>query len=140
MGAAFAVNHQIFGRPREFVMDHAGWGPQFSPQEIRGGGGQSGVQRATIWKSRQTGGSRAAASYRASTSPREKSLGWFQGRVEWGPRALGHRSILADPRRPEMKDILNRRIKHREIFRPFAPSIMEEATGEFFENSTRRRS
>ena len=62
-------------------------------------------------------------------------MGWFQGRVEWGPRALGQRSILADPRRPEMKDILNRRIKHREIFRPFAPSILEEAVGEFFEKT-----
>jgi len=64
-----------------------------------------------------------------------KVLGWFQGRVEWGPRALGQRSILADPRRPEMKDVLNRRIKHRETFRPFAPSILEEATGEFFEKT-----
>jgi carbamoyltransferase len=62
-------------------------------------------------------------------------LGWFQGRAEWGPRALGNRSIVADPRRPEMKDILNRRIKHREIFRPFAPSILEEATSEYFEKS-----
>ena len=64
-----------------------------------------------------------------------KILGWFQGRAEWGPRALGNRSIVADPRRPEMKDILNRRIKHREIFRPFAPSILAEATGEWFEQS-----
>jgi carbamoyltransferase len=62
-----------------------------------------------------------------------KVVGWFQGRVEWGPRALGNRSILADPRRPEMKEILNRRIKHRETFRPFAPSILEEAAGEYFE-------
>ena len=64
-----------------------------------------------------------------------KVLGWFQGRVEWGPRALGQRSILADPRRPEMKEVLNRRIKHRETFRPFAPSILEEATGEYFEKT-----
>ncbi|MGB0036272.1 MAG: carbamoyltransferase C-terminal domain-containing protein, partial [Candidatus Acidiferrales bacterium] len=64
-----------------------------------------------------------------------KIVGWFQGRVEWGPRALGNRSILADPRRPEMKDILNLRIKHRETFRPFAPSILEEAAGEFFEQT-----
>jgi carbamoyltransferase len=64
-----------------------------------------------------------------------KILGWFQGRAEWGPRALGNRSIVADPRRPEMKEILNRRIKHREIFRPFAPSILAEATGEYFEKS-----
>ena len=64
-----------------------------------------------------------------------KIVGWFQGRAEWGPRALGQRSILADPRRAEMKDILNRRIKHREIFRPFAPSILEEATAEYFEKT-----
>jgi carbamoyltransferase len=64
-----------------------------------------------------------------------KILGWFQGRAEWGPRALGNRSIVADPRRPEMKEILNQRIKHREIFRPFAPSILAEATGEYFEKS-----
>src|SRR5258708_12824029 len=64
-----------------------------------------------------------------------KILGWFQGRAEWGPRALGNRSIVADPRRPEMKEILNRRIKHREIFRPFAPSILAEKTGEWFEQS-----
>jgi carbamoyltransferase len=62
-------------------------------------------------------------------------LGWYQGRAEWGPRALGNRSIVADPRRAEMKDILNERIKHREMFRPFAPSILEEATGEYFERT-----
>ncbi len=61
-----------------------------------------------------------------------KIVGWYQGATEWGPRALGNRSILADPRRPEMKEVLNRRIKHREIFRPFAPSILEEAVGDYF--------
>src|SRR5205823_5632747 len=60
-------------------------------------------------------------------------VGWFQGRMEFGPRALGHRSIVVDPRRPDMKDILNSRIKHREPFRPFAPSILAEKTGEWFE-------
>jgi len=60
-------------------------------------------------------------------------VGWFQGRMEWGPRALGNRSILADPRQPEMKDILNEKIKHRESFRPFAPSILEEYVSEYFE-------
>jgi carbamoyltransferase len=59
-------------------------------------------------------------------------IGWFQGRMEWRPRALGNRSILADPRRPEMRDILNSKIKRREPFRPFAPSILEEATGDYF--------
>ena len=62
-------------------------------------------------------------------------VGWFQGRVEFGPRALGNRSILADPRRDDMQDILNARIKHREPFRPFAPAILEERTGEWFEKS-----
>src|SRR5262249_11582699 len=64
-----------------------------------------------------------------------KILGWFQGRAEWGPRALGNRSIVADARRPEMKEVLNRRIKHLEIFRPFAPSILAEAAGEWFAES-----
>ena len=60
-------------------------------------------------------------------------VGWYQGKMEWGPRALGNRSILADPRRADMKDILNAKIKHRESFRPFAPSILEEYAGEYFE-------
>jgi carbamoyltransferase len=64
-----------------------------------------------------------------------KVVGWFQGRMEWGPRALGNRSIVADPRRAEMKDVLNSRIKHREPFRPFAPSILLERVGDFFEET-----
>ena len=64
-----------------------------------------------------------------------KIVGWFQGRAEWGPRALGNRSIVVDPRRAEMKDMLNSRIKHREMFRPFAPSILEEHTDEYFMRS-----
>ena len=60
-------------------------------------------------------------------------VGWFQGRMEWGPRALGNRSIVCDPRRADMKDLLNRKIKRRESFRPFAPSVLREAVGEWFE-------
>ena len=60
-------------------------------------------------------------------------VGWYQGKMEWGPRALGNRSILADPRNAKMKDILNEKIKHRESFRPFAPSILEEYTSEYFD-------
>ena len=60
-------------------------------------------------------------------------IGWYQGKMEWGPRALGNRSILADPRRADMKDILNEKIKHRESFRPFAPSILEEHVSEYFD-------
>ena len=133
VGAAFAVNHQILGRPREFVMDHAGWGPEFSVQELR----------RTIEKFHSSedemGVSEMDEAALLETTARHiasgKIVGWFQSRMEWGPRALGQRSILADPRRPEMKDVLNRRIKHREIFRPFAPSILEEATSDFFEKT-----
>ncbi|MGA8220809.1 MAG: carbamoyltransferase C-terminal domain-containing protein [Candidatus Acidiferrales bacterium] len=133
VGAAFTVAHQILGAPREFVMDHAGWGPEFSSQEIRNAveasyGADEGVQ---IEELDETALLQSTSRHIAAG----KIVGWFQGRVEWGPRALGQRSILADPRRPEMKDILNRRIKHREIFRPFAPSILEEATPEYFEQT-----
>jgi carbamoyltransferase len=133
VGAAFAVNHQILGNPREFVMDHAGWGPEFSPHEIRRAVERfdSSQNEIKIEELDQPVLLQTTARHIADG----KVVGWFQGRVEWGPRALGQRSILADPRRPEMKDILNRRIKHREIFRPFAPSILEEATGEFFEKT-----
>jgi carbamoyltransferase len=133
VGAAFAVNHQILGRPRDFVMDHAAWGPQFSTEQIesaverfRGAGDEIRIDRLDEEALVQTTARHIADG---------KILGWFQGRVEWGPRALGQRSILADPRRPEMKEILNRRIKHRETFRPFAPSILEEATGDYFEKT-----
>ncbi|MGO9590063.1 MAG: carbamoyltransferase [Candidatus Acidiferrales bacterium] len=132
VGAAFAVHHQILGRPREFVMEHAYWGPQFSPAEIRAVvdrvGSADEVEIAQLDEAELV---RATARHIADG----KIVGWFQGAAEWGPRALGNRSILADPRRPEMKDILNERIKHRESFRPFAPSIAEEATGEFFEKT-----
>jgi carbamoyltransferase len=132
VGAAFAVQHQTLGRPREFVMDHAYWGPSFSSGEIRsvvdgvGLADEVDIAQLDELKLLETTAHHIAAG---------KIVGWFQGAAEWGPRALGNRSILADPRRPEMKDILNRRIKHREAFRPFAPSITEEATSEFFEKT-----
>jgi carbamoyltransferase len=131
VGAAFAVEHQVLGRPRQFVMEHAYWGPNFSPSQIRAaidGGSADDVEIAELPEDELV---RSTARHIADG----KIVGWFQGAAEWGPRALGNRSILTDPRRPEMKDILNRRIKHRETFRPFAPSIIEEATGEFFERT-----
>jgi carbamoyltransferase len=129
VGAAFAVHHQILGNPRQFVMDHAYWGPRFSPSEIRAAVNGISAEDVEISESSEDELVESTARHIADG----KIVGWFQGAAEWGPRALGNRSILADPRRPEMKDILNRRIKHREAFRPFAPSIIEEATGEFFE-------
>jgi carbamoyltransferase len=133
VGAAFHVWHQMLGKPRSFVMNHAYWGPEYSMDEVR-----AAVQASPV---SQNG-------FSISELPEEelirrtatiiadgKILGWYQGRAEWGPRALGNRSIVADARRPEMKEILNRRIKHREIFRPFAPSILAEKTSQWFEKA-----
>jgi carbamoyltransferase len=133
VGAAYYVWHQILGKPRSFVMDHAYWGPGYSREEIRRAIDSSGIARSgySIAELAEEEQMRRSAAIIADG----KILGWFQGRAEWGPRALGNRSIVADPRRAEMKGILNRRIKHREIFRPFAPSILAEATSEYFEKS-----
>lgn len=132
VGAAYYVHHQILGRPRSFVMDHAYWGPQFTSEAIRLALESSAINDSfKIQKLSDEELVRRTAGHIADG----KIVGWFQGRAEWGPRALGNRSILADPRRVEMKDTLNRRIKHRESFRPFAPSILEEATAEYFERS-----
>jgi carbamoyltransferase len=133
VGAAFSVWHQMLGKPRSFVMEHAYWGPAYSREEMRRAIHSNGLAQkgCTIAELKEEELMRRAAAIIAD----EKILGWFQGRAEWGPRALGNRSIVTDPRRPEMKEILNRRIKHREIFRPFAPSILAEATAEYFEKS-----
>ena len=133
VGAAFYVWHQILGKPRSFVMDHAYWGPGFENFAVKKAIGGSGVQQGgfAVAELPEPELVRRAAALIAEG----KILGWFQGRAEWGPRALGNRSIVADPRRAEMKDILNRRIKHREIFRPFAPSILAEHTCEWFTRS-----
>jgi carbamoyltransferase len=133
VGAAYYVWNQKLGKPRSFVMDHAYWGPGFSAGEIRAAIEASGLGR--VGYSVTELGIEELARRAAAIIADGKILGWFQGRAEWGPRALGNRSIVADPRRADMKDILNRRIKHREIFRPFAPSILAEATGEWFEQS-----
>jgi carbamoyltransferase len=133
VGAAFFVWHQILGKPRSFVMDHAYWGPEYSREEIRCAVDSSGLAQkgCVISELGEPELMRRAAAIIAGA----KILGWFQGRAEWGPRALGDRSIVADPRRPEMKEVLNGRIKHREIFRPFAPSILAEDTADYFEKS-----
>ena len=133
VGAAFYVWHQVLGNPRSFEMRHASWGPLYEAPEIRsameerhlfeGGFGISQLPDEQFV--------RATARHIAEGD----IVGWFSGRAEWGPRALGNRSILADPRKAEMKERLNRRIKHRESFRPFAPSILSESAGDFFEGS-----
>jgi carbamoyltransferase len=133
VGAAFAVHNQVLGQPRGFVMDNAAWGPGYNATEIRDAVDRrfGASEDVSIEELAEQPLVEATARHIADG----KILGWYQGRAEWGPRALGQRSIVADPRRPEMKDILNRRIKHRETFRPFAPSILEEAVPEYFEKS-----
>ncbi|MDP9226054.1 MAG: carbamoyltransferase, partial [Actinomycetota bacterium] len=126
LGAALYVWHAATGKPRTFEMEHASWGPGYSDAEI---------QRALDERK---------LAYRKVADPAEeaaeliaqgKITSWFQGRAEAGPRALGNRSILADPRLPDMKDTLNHQVKHRESFRPFAPSVLAEATSEWFDNA-----
>jgi carbamoyltransferase len=133
IGAAYVVWHQL-GGARSFVMDHAFWGPQFSQDEIaqlladrNKEITQSGCTVEEIRDEEELCRRAAAAIAEGAV------LGWFHGRMEWGPRALGNRSILCDPRRADMKAILNAKIKRRESFRPFAPSVLAEAVSEWFE-------
>ncbi len=133
IGAAYSLWHRQ-GGARSFVMDHAFWGPGFGPSEIatliaaqRGEIDASGCVLTGIETEREL--CRTAAEAIAEG----KVVGWFQGRMEWGPRALGNRSILCDPRRADMKRVLNAKIKRRESFRPFAPSVLAEAAAEWFE-------
>jgi carbamoyltransferase len=128
IGAALYVWHQILNKPRSFVMRHAYYGPEFKAAEIRQHLDAAGVVAHRMDEDE-------LLDRTAREIADGKVLGWFQGRMEFGPRALGNRSILADPRRADMKAILNSRIKHREHFRPFCPSIRAERTGDFFETS-----
>ena len=133
VGAAYHVWHQTLEKPRSFAMEHAYWGPGYTAAEVQASIKASAVSGGgyTI----QALGDEELMRRTAAIIAEGKIVGWYQGRAEWGPRALGNRSIVADPRRAEMKEILNRRIKHREIFRPFAPSILAGKTGEWFEKS-----
>jgi carbamoyltransferase len=135
LGAALYVQHAILNRPRSFVMEHAYWGPEYTDDDVRraieagvsGSGGSYGDLNVETFEDEAALLRETAAAIAAGDV-----VGWYQGRSEWGPRALGNRSILADPRRNDMRDILNIKIKRREPFRPFAPSILEEETGNWF--------
>jgi carbamoyltransferase len=135
IGAAFHVEHAILRGARRFVMEHAYTGPSFGEGEI-----QAAIERArgTGWDpSIDVVRLEDAVLFRdvARAVADGRVVGWFQGGMEFGPRALGARSIVADPRRADMKEILNTRIKHRETYRPFAPSVLAEKVGEIFERS-----
>lgn len=123
LGACYYYWHQVLGKQRSFTMHHDYWGPGFSDLEIR-----QALVDALVPFEELDEPERAAAQAIADN----KVIGWFQGRMEFGQRALGNRSLLADPRDPLMKDKINRLIKHREWYRPFAPSVLEEYQGDYF--------
>jgi carbamoyltransferase len=127
LGAALYVYHVLLGQPRRFVMEHAYWGPAYTSDEVRTAIESSGRAYEHIDEQEKL------ADLMVEDMLAGKVIALFQGRLEWGPRALGNRSILADPRRAEMKDIVNSRIKFREPFRPFAPVVLEERASEFYE-------
>jgi carbamoyltransferase len=128
LGVCYYIHNVILQQPRSFVMEHAYTGPEFSNGQIH-----DVVRRSDFdWRELSDAELTQAAAQAVADG---KIVGWFQGRMEFGPRALGNRSIVVDPRRAEMKDILNARIKKREPFRPFAPSILEERVSEYFEQT-----
>jgi carbamoyltransferase len=133
IGAAYSVWHQISSKQR-FHMKHAYWGPAFSNEAI---GTLLSARQEDLsdlgCKIEQISDEDDLCQITASAIAEGQVIGWFQGRMEWGPRALGNRSILGDPRRFDMKDILNLKIKRRESFRPFAPSILRESVPEWFD-------
>jgi carbamoyltransferase len=117
-----------------FVMDHAYWGPSYSNEEIADVLEKNQEEiKAESCTVEMISDENDLCHQTALAISEGKVIGWFQGRMEWGPRALGNRSIVCDPRRADMKDILNLKIKRRESFRPFAPSILRESVAEWFE-------
>jgi carbamoyltransferase len=153
LGAAYFLWHQSLGKPRTFVMSHAFWGTSYQDCDVEALFNTVGAVRdaqgrqpAASIDNRATNAHRAALQITRFQSSEEtcrgtarllaegKVIGWFQGRMEWGARALGNRSILADPRRADMRELINAKIKFREKFRPFAPSILEEALHDYFVN------
>jgi len=128
IGCAYYGYLEILKQRRSFVMDHSYVGKRYSDQDIHNATGKFLVRI-------QTSAVRSENICRESAKllAEQRVIGWFQGGSEFGPRALGNRSLLADPRKPEMKDILNSRVKHRQAFRPFAPIVLAERAKEVFE-------
>ena len=131
LGAALASYHHQMGRPRTLANDRDGMrgaylGPEFSQPEIEKELTSAGAKFAVLPEDKLLDATASALS-------QEKAVGWFQGRMEFGPRALGARSILADPRSPKMQKNLNLKVKYRESFRPFAPSVLRQDINDWFE-------
>ncbi len=127
LGAALYAQHTLLGRPRSFVMEHAYWGEAHESGAIE----RCLTDQNVRYRRYEDEGkllTRVVDGLQAG-----KVIGWLQGRFEWGPRALGNRSILADPRRTDMKDVVNAKVKFREPYRPFAPSVLRDRAEEYFE-------
>jgi carbamoyltransferase len=126
LGAALWAWHNVAGGTERFHMHHAYWGPEYPEDEMRRTAESCGMPQEFV--SIEELPEVAARILRAGLV-----VGWYQGRSEWGPRALGNRSILADPTQPQMKDLINAKIKRREMFRPFAPTVVRRAVATYFE-------
>ena len=132
LGAAYWVWHETLRHERAFVMEHAYWGTSHNAERVLA----SIPDRDDAWEYdiEMCPTSAEAARVAAALVASGHVVGWYQGRMEWGARALGNRSILADPRRSDVRELINTKIKFRERFRPFAPSIAEEALHDYFED------
>ncbi|MFQ5458401.1 MAG: carbamoyltransferase [Myxococcota bacterium] len=126
VGVASFIYHQLLDNPRTWVWPHAYWGPAYSTDEIRAYLQKSDIKCHELERD-------ALLRKTASLIAGQNVVGWFQGRMEFGPRSLGNRSILADARNPDNKDVVNLKIKFRESFRPFAPSVLADRCSEYFE-------
>ena len=133
LGAALYVHHVLLGQPRKFVQEHNFWGQGYTPDEVQAALDRAGVQYQRVDDQEKL------ARLMVNDLLQGQVISLFQGRFEWGPRALGNRSILADPRRAEMKGIVNTKIKFREPFRPFAPVVLEERAEEYYTGLTDAR-
>jgi carbamoyltransferase len=133
IGAAYVVWSRLSGA-RSFVMDHAYWGPGYGDDDLEALlAARADELAAGGCQVRRLDDEAALCRETAAAIADGQVVGWFQGRMEWGPRALGARSIVCDPRRADMKQILNAKIKRRESFRPFAPSVLDRAVADWFE-------
>lgn len=130
LGAALYVYHVLLGNKRKFVQEHSYWGKGYTSEEV-----QNHLEKGSVQFERANN-EEAMIEAMLQDLMEGKVISIFQGRFEWGPRALGNRSILADPRHADMKEIVNTKIKFREPFRPFAPVVLEERASEFYAGLT----
>jgi carbamoyltransferase len=128
LGAALWAYHLVLNKPRNWVMPNAYWGQSYTEAECKAFLDEKGAKYT-----RYDDNEDAMLDMLAQRLTQEKVIGFFQGRFEWGPRALGNRSILADPRSEAMKEVVNTKIKFREPFRPFAPVILRDRAAEYFD-------